>query len=102
MNGSLYYNLLYAFTPRKKQLIARLAVNTLKAKLFSKRVLRYVDISVTVKCDLECKHCFAKSFDKDGEVPLSIEEWKNVAHQCMKLGSSSFGITGGNRLFTKI
>lgn len=97
MKGQLYYNLLYSFTPRKPRLMARLAANTLKAKLFSRKLLRYVDVCVSTQCNLRCTHCFASSL-ADSSPPLSVDQWGDIARQCMRLGCVSFGITGGEPL----
>jgi hypothetical protein len=63
MKDSLYYNSNYAFIPRKPLLIGRLIWNTILSKLLQKRVLRYVDVSISTKCNLNCQHCFAAAFE---------------------------------------
>jgi len=98
MKGGFRYNLAYSFIPRKPALLARLAYNTIKAKVFGKRVLRYIDVCVSTRCNLGCAHCFASSFNEADTPPLSLDEWGKVARQCMALGAVSFGITGGEPL----
>ena len=98
MKGMLYYNIKYSLILRKPLLIKRLVQNTVKSKIFRKAVMRYTDVCVSTKCNLKCTHCFATSFDSSSHEVLSINKWKNVAKQCMELGSTSFGITGGEPL----
>lgn len=98
MNGSLYYNLYYSFIPRKPILLFRLAINTIKAKIFKKQILRYLDVCVSSKCNLKCTHCFATAFEKEGERELSLKEWEDVSRQAMDLGCVTYGITGGEPL----
>jgi MoaA/NifB/PqqE/SkfB family radical SAM enzyme len=98
MKGSLYYNIRYAFIPRKPLLLGRLVWNTLVAKLLRKPLLRYVDVSVSTKCNLNCQHCFAAAFEYAEGEQLTLDQWDDITRQCMKLGSASFGITGGEPL----
>ncbi|MBU4305391.1 MAG: radical SAM protein [Candidatus Omnitrophica bacterium] len=98
MNGSLYYNLYYSFVLRKPKLLFRLLINTIKAKIFKKKVLRYLDICVSSKCNLKCAHCFATAFEKEGENELSLDEWQDVSNQATDLGCVTYGITGGEPL----
>lgn len=64
-------------------------------------MLRYVDICVLTRCNLHCSHCFATSFNKAGEEPLSLRQWRDIAGQCMRMGAVTFGITGGEPLLYK-
>lgn len=98
MKGTLRYNVSYSFTRRKPKLIGRLISNTIKARLLSRRILRYVDVCPSIKCNLSCGHCFASSFERPGQQPLSLKEWKEISRQCIRLGCVSFGITGGEPL----
>ncbi len=97
MSGRFFYNFKYAFTLRKPLLLARLARNFVLAKVFSKKVLRYVDVCVSTQCNLSCAHCFATSFTSSSPL-LSLDEWEDIAGQCNQLGCVSFGITGGEPL----
>lgn len=98
MKGSLYYNIRYAFIPRKPLLVGRLIGCTIMAKLLRKRILRYVDVCVSTKCNLNCRHCYAAAFEYAKQEQLTLDQWDDVARQCMKLGCVSFGITGGEPL----
>lgn len=98
MIGDLYYNLYYSFVLRKPKLLLRLLINTIKAKIFRKKILRYLDVCVSEKCNLKCAHCFATAFKKEGESELSLDEWQDTCKQAMDLGCVTYGITGGEPL----
>ena len=98
MLANLYYNVRYAARCRKPKLIARLSANVIRAAAWRQSIMRYVDVCVSTRCNLSCVHCFATTFERPGQPVLSLDEWHDIAIQCMRLGCVSFGVTGGEPL----
>lgn len=57
--------------------------------------LQIVDLSITCRCNLSCKHCCEPSQSVDGEDPLSTDEWKYIIDKIIKAGVQYVTITGG-------
>lgn len=67
-------------------------VNTVPVKGgYSAPFKLYVDI--TDKCQLNCKHCLTKYLNNDNEI--SIEDIKDIAEECKKLGIMQVKLGGG-------
>ncbi|MBT4837816.1 MAG: GTP 3',8-cyclase MoaA [Methylococcales bacterium] len=65
-----------------------------------KRVIKYLRLSVTDKCDLRCFYCMPKNF-KDFEIPehwLNFDEITQIVRVFSSLGVSSVRLTGGEPL----
>lgn len=91
-------NFKYAFRPHKPLLFLRLAKTVIKSYIFNSPPLRYVDFALDFACNLRCKHCFAVSLRRENRRRLTIDEYRNIAEQCMKLGSVNFSFQGGEPL----
>lgn len=91
-------NFKYAFQPHKPLLLGRLANAVMKSYLFQKPPLRYVDFALDFACNLKCKHCFAVSLKQDARRKLNVDEYRNIAKQCMELGTVNFSFQGGEPL----
>src|SRR5210317_8792 len=64
------------------------------------RVIEYVRVSVTDRCDLRCFYCLPQGFH-DFEEPehwLTFEEMERVVGAFMRLGVSRIRLTGGEPL----
>ena len=66
------------------------------------RVVRYLRLSVTDRCDLRCVYCMAEhmTFLPKAEV-LSLEELDRVASAFIALGTKKLRLTGGEPLVRK-
>jgi MoaA/NifB/PqqE/SkfB family radical SAM enzyme len=51
--------------------------------------------SITDKCNLHCKGCYAQAIHKPPETELSTEELGNIIGEAKELGSSFFVLAGG-------
>ncbi|MEK6875063.1 MAG: radical SAM protein [Nanoarchaeota archaeon] len=51
-------------------------------------------LNLTSKCNLRCKHCFG-SYSSPNEKELTIEEWKNVIDDLLRLNVFFLNISGG-------
>lgn len=91
-------NLRYAFRPGKPLLTLRLAKTLFASVILRKPPLRYVDFALDFGCNLKCDHCFATSLRREGLRKLSIGEYRDIADQCMKLGTVNFSFQGGEPL----
>ncbi len=88
-------NFHYAYNPRKPLLVLRILKGYFDYLILNKIPLRYVDIAVGYGCNLHCQHCSASKFLKMGGGRLSMEQFKELAQQCLKLGLITVGFTGG-------
>ena len=91
-------NFKYAFRPCKPFLIWRLAKTLAKSYIFKRPPLRYVDLALDFDCNLKCQHCFALSLKQENRRKLTISEYRDIAEQCMKLGTVNFSFQGGEPL----
>lgn len=67
------------------------------------RVIKYLRLSVTDRCDLRCNYCMPKGFN-GFDVPkewLTFEEIERIARAFANLGVSHIRITGGEPLLRK-
>jgi MoaA/NifB/PqqE/SkfB family radical SAM enzyme len=99
MLSSLFYNIKYAFSVRKPQLLMRLTKRFCGIK--PKTRLRHVDLNILHECNLNCTHCFATAFSDSEKELVSHEQWKQVVSEAMDLGALSFNITGGECLLNE-
>ncbi|MFC2061724.1 PqqD family peptide modification chaperone [Elusimicrobiota bacterium] len=67
-----------------------------KRLLIDISALRELCFAVTGRCNLKCKHCFAK--DTWGNVDLSTEEILEIADQIIEAGVKSVSLFGGETL----
>ncbi len=58
--------------------------------------------SVTNKCDLKCKGCYAQSFHPPSEEELSDEKLRTITKEAKELGISFFVIAGGEPLMRPV
>lgn len=91
-------NFKYAFNIKKPILIYRLVKTFTKILLFKDKPLRYVDFSISHKCNLQCKHCFATAFDYGDREKMAVSDYRRVANQAIELGACSFSFQGGEPL----
>ncbi|GAF90263.1 unnamed protein product, partial [marine sediment metagenome] len=89
-------NFRYAFNPRKPLLVLRLIWNYILMLIFRKQLLRYVDLAVGYRCNLNCPHCFTNKETGKGRMPPKF--FAKVARDCMKLGAVNFSFQGGEPL----
>lgn len=54
-------------------------------------------IAVTYRCQLNCEHCSAGLYKRDGR-ELTLEEWKEVLTQAWRLGVPRLNVSGGEAL----
>lgn len=99
--GRFIYNLKYSFIPFKPRLILQIIKNYLKIFLLKKQPLRYIDIAVDYKCNLNCQHCSAIKLTKHNTRKLTLDDYKDIAKQCYELGLITIGFTGGEPLLCK-
>jgi MoaA/NifB/PqqE/SkfB family radical SAM enzyme len=57
--------------------------------------------SITEKCNLSCKGCYAQAFNRSQEGELSTEKLKDIIGQAHELGTSIILIAGGEPLVRK-
>ncbi len=85
----------YAFNIRKPLSILRILKGYFNLLVLKRAPLRYVDVAVGYSCNLRCAHCSASKFPKQNAGTLSLQEYKNLAKQCLEMGVISVGFTGG-------
>jgi MoaA/NifB/PqqE/SkfB family radical SAM enzyme len=57
--------------------------------------------SITERCNLSCKGCYAQAFNRKGDVEISPEKLKDIISQAHDLGTSIIIIAGGEPLVRK-
>jgi len=59
--------------------------------------LRSLCMAITYSCNYKCTHCFTKEIQKmrRDEALLTLDDYKTIAEQAMKLGAISFAFQGG-------
>jgi MoaA/NifB/PqqE/SkfB family radical SAM enzyme len=65
-------------------------------KILGRRPLKYVDVAYDYRCNLKCKHCFARNFatTRDGR-KMTIKDHEKFAKEAMALGALDFCLQGG-------
>ena len=96
--NEFFINMKYAFRPHKPKLVGRLIKTVVQSYLLGRVPLRYVDCALDFACNLKCRHCFAESLKDPARKKLSVEDYRNIALQCMKLGAVNFSFQGGEPL----
>jgi MoaA/NifB/PqqE/SkfB family radical SAM enzyme len=61
----------------------------------------FMIFSITERCNLSCKGCYAKAFHRPQEGEISPEELKDIIGQAHELGTSIILIAGGEPLVRK-
>ncbi len=104
-----YIRFKYGFHLKNPLYPFRIIKNILKAKWYlftgnQKYVLRGIDFAITYVCNFRCDHCFAEkmrdNFDKRREM-MTIDDYKRVCEQAMKLGCICFSLQGGEVFLRK-
>lgn len=67
---------------------------------FGKNRLRSVEIGMTYRCNLKCKHCSAKHFKKNVK-NITLNEYKDGIDQALAEGAIHFLFTGGEPLLNE-
>ncbi|MHC4446683.1 MAG: radical SAM/SPASM domain-containing protein [Planctomycetota bacterium] len=66
------------------------------ACIFTRRSrLRYVDLALTYKCNLNCIHCSAARLGKLDEADMSLEDYRALGRQLVRNGVLVVQLTGG-------
>jgi radical SAM protein with 4Fe4S-binding SPASM domain len=60
--------------------------------------LEHIDIEITSRCNLSCRHCSAQAPTNRGREELSCAEIKNILAAAKELGLKKVGLTGGEPL----
>ena len=55
-------------------------------------------VAVTYRCQLNCAHCSAGLYKRDGAGELSLEQWKDALSQIALTGAPRLNISGGEAL----
>jgi len=61
----------------------------------------FMIFSITERCNLSCKGCYAKAFNRKGTDELSPEKLKDIIEQAHQLGTSIVLIAGGEPLIRR-
>lgn len=61
----------------------------------------FMIFSITERCNLSCKGCYAQAFNRKGEGEISPEKLKDIIGQAHELGTSIIMIAGGEPLVRK-
>ena len=85
------------FNWRKWRLTGRLVSRTLQG-LARRPMVRQVEVALGYDCNLSCPHCSRSRLIREGEQPLSVEEYADVYAQLNQLGVVSYAFTGGEPL----
>lgn len=95
--SNLAQNVRYAVDWRKWRRTGRLARRTLQG-LRGKPMVRQVEVAIDYDCNLSCAHCSRSRLMREGESPLTLEEYRRLYAQFDDLGVVSYAFTGGEPL----
>jgi len=84
----------------------RVIKNILRAKRYkysgaNKFVLRGIDFGVTYLCNFKCDHCYAEKLKDKNRAMMTVEDFRRVCEQAMKLGCLCFSLQGGEVFLRK-
>ena len=85
------------FRVTRPGLYFRVFHNSIKALLGLRSPASAV-VAVTYRCQLDCAHCSAGLYERDGSRELSLEQWKDVLSQIERTGAPRLNISGGEAL----
>ena len=80
------------------RILWRILRGFIRAVLFRKNTLRAIEIYPTMECNLSCSMCSVEKFKKNRGVPLTLDEYKKIAEEGIRLGALSATILGGEPL----
>lgn len=87
--------------------IVKMIRNLLLGRLYrltgsNRHILRGCEFDITFKCNFNCMHCTVArlSDDMHGQ-ELSVDEYRKLVKEAMKLGAVSFGLEGGEPFMRK-
>ena len=80
---------------KKPLFLAKAFFRPLSQRLRKTKQLRSILFHTHYKCNLNCKHCYEKNFNRTNEKPLTLAEKKTVIADCLKLGIVSFDFVSG-------
>ncbi len=86
---------------RKPFFLARVAKNTILNKIKPINNLRSILFHTHYKCNLNCEHCYEKSFENNKKPLLTLIEKKKTIKQALSLGIISFDFVGGESVLDK-
>ena len=111
MSVSYWYHwfairMVYGFHFGKPLYALRVIRNIIMAKMYrllgvKKFVLRGIDFGVTYTCNFNCEHCYAKKLKNDNRSLLTVEDYRRVCEQAMKLGCLCYSLQGGEIFLRK-
>jgi MoaA/NifB/PqqE/SkfB family radical SAM enzyme len=90
----------YNLMPFRPSLIASHMTKRLASKLGLQQGFRIIDLALTYRCNLKCKHCSALVLEQDKQ-PLNLEDYQRIVKEAEQLGILSWNITGGEPLLIK-
>lgn len=78
----------------------RVARNMILGKTYAflgirKFVLRGVMFQITYKCNFNCKYCLCKKLIEPNRELMTVDDYRRVRKQAIKMGCTVFGIEGG-------
>jgi len=79
-------------------LALRSALALWRTKVQKQPVLKYIDVALDYACNMRCEHCFAAALRRGGQRRLSVDEWRRVASEALRLGLLHVNLQGGEPL----
>lgn len=79
----------------KKPYLALRAIRNYAKMLLGKKQLRSVQIDIGYECNMQCSHCYSHYMLDKTRKELTIDEWKSIIDDAIKLGALHFCISGG-------
>ncbi len=90
-------NIHYALDWRKWRRTGRLALRTLQG-LRGRPMVRQVEIALDYDCNLSCPHCSRSRLMREGDSPLTLDEYRGLYDEFDRMGVVSYAFTGGEPL----
>ena len=101
----LYIHIKYGFHFKHPLYPLRVVRNIIKAKWCympknKKSGIRGIDFAVTYTCNFDCEHCYAKKLIDNTRQQMTIDDYRRVCDEAMRMGCICFSLQGGE-VFTR-
>jgi MoaA/NifB/PqqE/SkfB family radical SAM enzyme len=88
-------NFLSGIFLRKPLVFFRLMSGYARSRLMNQRRLRFMDIALDYKCNMNCTHCSAANLKSADKEPFTLAEFSRIADDLYHEGCLIFHFTGG-------
>lgn len=96
--GINFINRLRLYKKSNLNILLRGMRQLIRAKVLGKPCLKYLDVALDYRCNMQCVHCFATAFTEDNRPKMNIDDYRRMAKEARSVGCLHFNIQGGEPL----